>query len=103
MKIKKGDKVIVIAGKDRGKTGTVSKVLSAQSLIVIEGVNMVKKHRRATQRARKGQVIDKAMPLHISNVQIVDPKTGKGTRVKINRDKDGARERVTVKSGSTLS
>ncbi len=103
MKIKKGDKVIVIAGKDRGTTGTVSRVMPDKSLLLIEGVNVVKKHRRATQRARKGQIIDKTMPIHVSNVQIVDPKSGKGTRVKITRNADGARERVAVKSGSTLS
>lgn len=102
MKIKKGDKVVVIAGKDRGISGTVSRVIPAKDLILIEGVNVVKKHRRANQRSRKGQIIDKAMPIHVSNVQIADPKTGKPTRVKITRGKDGARTRVAVKSGTNL-
>ncbi len=102
MKIKKGDKVIVIAGKDRGQTGTIAQVIPAKSLVVIEGINLVKKHRRATQRSRKGQIIDKAMPIHISNVQLIDPKTGKGTRVRVTRGKDGVRTRVAAKSGSNI-
>lgn len=102
MKIKKGDKVIVIAGKDRGQSGTISRVIPGKSLVVIDGLNIVKKHRRANQRSRKGQIIDKAMPIHVSNVQLIDPKSGKGTRVKITRGKDGARTRVAVKSGSNL-
>jgi len=93
---------MVIAGKDRGTTGTIATVIRAKNLVVIEGVNVVKKHRRANQRSRKGQIIDKAMPIHASNVQLVDPKTGKPTRIKITRGKDGARTRVTQKSGSTL-
>jgi len=102
MKIKKGDKVVVIAGKDRGTSGTVSRVIRGKDLVLIEGVNIVKKHRRANQRSRKGQIIDKAMPIHVSNVQIADPKTGKPTRVKITRGKDGERTRVAVKSGTNL-
>lgn len=93
---------MVIAGKDRGTTGTIARVIPGKDLVVIEGVNVVKKHRRANQRSRKGQIIDKAMPIHASNVQIVDPKSGKPSRIKITRGKDGARTRVAVKSGSNL-
>lgn len=100
MKIKKGDKVIVIAGKDKGKTGTVLRAFPKTDQVVMEGINMVKKHRRAT-RGGKGQVIEKPLPLHISNVQIVDPKTQKPTRVRIERSKGYSR--VTTKSGSTLA
>lgn len=103
MKLKKGDKVIVIAGKSRGESGTIVHVLPKKDLVVIDGVNMVKKHRRANQRTRKGQIIDKVMPIHISNVMLADPKDGKPTRIKITRGKNGARERVAVKSGSKIA
>jgi large subunit ribosomal protein L24 len=102
MKIKKGDKVMVIAGKDRGTAGSVARVLPKDNLVLIEGVNMQKKHRRPTSRSRSGQVIDKAMPIHVSNVQLIDPKSGKPTRVGITREKDGTRTRVATKSGATL-
>lgn len=100
MKVKKGDKVIVIAGKSRGATGTIARALPRKNLVVVEGVNMVKKHRRANASSRSGQIVEKPMPIHISNVQLVDPKTGKPTRVRIER-KDGARVRI-AKSGTQL-
>lgn len=102
MKIKKGDKVVVIAGKSKGATGTVVRVLPKKNSVVIDGVNMVKKHRRATRTSGKGQIIDKVMPIHVSNVAIADPKDGKPSRIKITRGKDGSRQRVAVKSGSNL-
>lgn len=102
MKIKKGDKVIVIAGKSRGQTGTVMRAYPGKDTVLLEGLNLVKRHRRPTQQSRKGQIVDKPMPIHISNVQLVDPKTGKPTRIKIARGKDGARTRVAVKSGQEL-
>lgn len=102
MKLKKGDKVIVIAGKSKGETGTISRVFPKDDLVLIDGVNLVKRHRRRTQQARKGQIVDKPMPLHASNVMLADPKGGKPTRIKITRDKDGNRQRVAVKSGETL-
>lgn len=103
MKLKKGDKVVVIAGKSKGSTGTIVRAMPKENMILIEGVNLVKRHRRPTQASPKGQIIDKPMPLHISNVQLVDPKTGKPTRVKISKGKDGARERVAVKSGQKIA
>lgn len=102
MKIKKGDKVMVIAGKDRGQTGTIARVLPKENMVLIDGVNMHKKHRRPTARARSGQIIDKALPIHASNVMLLDPKSGKPTRVGITRGKDGARTRTARKSGATL-
>lgn len=103
MKIKKGDKVIVISGKDRGKTGTVSHAFPKESKVLIEGVNVKKKHQKPRGRnVRKGQILDKAYPLHVSNVMLVDPKDGKPTRIGIVR-KDGKRSRVTKKSNTTLS
>lgn len=102
MKLKKGDKVLVIAGKNRGDTGTISRVLPREDKVIIDGINIAKRHRKPTSQARSGQIVDKAMPIHVSNVQLVDPKTGKGTRVRIDK-KDGNRSRVAVKSGSKIA
>lgn len=103
MKIKKGDKVMVIAGKSKGQSGTVSAAIPAHSMVVVEGLNLSKKHLRKSQKNRTGQIVDRAMPLHVSNVQLIDPKSGKPTRVKIVRGKDGKRERVAVKSGEKFA
>lgn len=99
MKIKKGDKVLVIAGKERGKTGVVARAFPKKDQVLLEDLNLVKRHRRAA-RGGKGQIIEKPVPMHISNVQIVDPKTSKGTRIKIDRTKGYSR--VAVKSGAAL-
>ena len=79
MKIKKGDNVIVIAGKDKGKTGKVVKAIPADSKVLVEGINVLKRHRKARRSGEKGQVVEMAMPVHISNVAIV--VDGKATRV----------------------
>jgi large subunit ribosomal protein L24 len=102
MKLKKGDKVIVIAGKNRGESGTIVRAFPKENQILIDGINIVKRHRRATQQNQKGQIVEQSTPIHASNVQLIDPKTGKPTRIKIVRTKDGGRERVAVKSGETL-
>jgi len=101
MKIKKGDNIIVIAGKDKGKKGKVVRALPADSRVVVEGINMRKKHQRAGKGRQKGQIIDIAMPIHISNVMIEDPKTGKPTRVG-KRIAGGKRIRIAKKSGTEL-
>ena len=101
MKIKKGDNVIIIAGKDKGKKGKVVRALPADSKVVVEGINMRKKHQRAGKGRQKGQIIDIAMPIHISNVMIEDPKTGKPTRVG-KRIAGGKRIRIAKKSGTEL-
>ena len=101
MKIKKGDKVIVIAGKDKGKTGSVIKALPKDAAVVVESINMRKRHERARKSNQKGQIIDKAMPMSVSNVMLLDPKGGKRTRLRIER-KDGKRFRVAVKTGATI-
>lgn len=94
---------MVMAGKSRGTSGTVVRIITKKDQVVIDGVNMVKKHRKANQQSRKGQIIDKVMPIHVSNVMLMDPKDGKPTRIKITRGKDGARQRVAVKSGSAIA
>lgn len=102
MKLKKGDKVLVIAGKDKGETSTIVRVLPKKDLLVLDQVNMVKRHQRPSARNRKGQIIDKPMPIHASNVMLVDPKGSKPTRIKIVRTKEGLRTRVAIKSGEQL-
>ena len=101
MKLKKGDKVIVIAGKHRGETSNIVRVLTKKNMVLLDGLNIVKRHRRAGQPG-KGQIVEKPMPLHVSNVMLADPKTGKPTRIKIVRDEKGGRERVALKSGNTV-
>ncbi len=101
MKIKKGDTVVIIAGKDKGKTAKVVRALPRENKLLVEGVHVVKKHARRTSAARAGQIIEKTMPIHASNVQIADPKTGKPSRIRISKEKD-ARVRVAVKSGTNI-
>lgn len=93
---------MVIAGKAKGATGAISQVLNKTDKVIIDGVNMGKRHRKPTQQARSGQIIEKPMPIHISNVMIVDSKTGKPSRITIKRDEKGVRSRVAVKSGQTI-
>jgi large subunit ribosomal protein L24 len=101
MRIKKGDNVIVIAGKDKGKKGKIVNVLVDENKVVIEGINMMKKHQRPKKSGEKGSKIDIAMPMHASNVLIVDPKTNLGTR--IGKKKVGDKMvRITKKSNQEI-
>lgn len=102
MKIKKGDKVQIIAGKDKGKTGTVTRALPKENQVVLEGINVVKKHQRANRTRGKGQIIERAMPIHVSNVMLVDPKAGERTRVAVQKD-GGVYTRIAKKSGTKLN
>lgn len=81
MKIRKGDSIIVIAGKDRGKTGVVARAFPKKDMVVIAGVHTVKRHQKPRRQGQAGQVIEKVMPIHVSNVALKDPNTGKPTRV----------------------
>lgn len=102
MHIRKGDNVIVIAGKDKGKTGKVLRAFPADSLIVVEGVNVHKRHQRPRKAAQHGQVVDKTMPIHVSNAMVVDPKTNKQTRIG-RKDVKGKKTRIALKSGTELA
>ena len=86
MKIKKGDNVIIISGKDKGKSGIVSKAIPAEDMVVVDGVNIKRKHQKAGRSGQKGGIIEFSAPLHVSNVMIKDPKTGKPTRVGMKVD-----------------
>jgi len=101
-KIKKGDTVVVLAGKDKGKTGEVTSVMPKDSKVVVAGVNIAVRHRKASQGNPQGGLDRFEAPLHISNVALADPKTGKATRVRVET-KDGKKVRVAVKSGETIS
>mgnify|MGYP006119422573 CR=1 FL=1 len=100
-KIKKGDQVIVVTGRDKGKKGEVLEVLRSESRLRVQGINLVKRHRRATQ-TDTGGIISMEAPLHISNVAHIDPESGKATRVRIE-EKDGKKIRVARRSGKALA
>lgn len=100
-KLKLNDEVIILAGKDKGKTGKVKKINSKKQVVMVEGVNAVKKALRPTQENPTGGIVDIEAPVHISNVALVSPKTKKATRVKIET-RDGKQVRVAVKCGSVL-
>ena len=101
MKIKQGDKVVVIAGKDKGKEGKVIQTLKAQDKVIVEGVNIVKKHIKPNG-GQDGRIAEVEAPLHVSNVMIIDPKTKKGTKVGYTIDKNGKKIRVSRKSNEKL-
>jgi large subunit ribosomal protein L24 len=104
MKIRSEDKVIVISGKDKGKTGRVIRTDPRRDRVYVEGVNMVKRHQRPTPGRPNAPVgvIEKEAPLHVSNVAVVDPQENKPTRVGVRRDENGRRMRVTKRSGAEL-
>ncbi len=101
MNFKTGDKVVVITGKDKGKEGTITKTLRAENKVIVEGVNIVKKHVKP-QGNQPGSIVEVEAPIHASNVMIIDPKTKKGTRIGHEIDKKGKKIRVSKKSNSNL-
>ncbi len=101
MNIKKGDKVKVISGKDKGKEGVILRSLPSQQRVVVEGVAMVKKAMRPTQQNPQGGIITKEAPIHVSNVMLVCPKCNAATRVAIKRE-DGKKVRICKKCGAQI-
>jgi large subunit ribosomal protein L24 len=101
MKIKKGDTIIVISGKDKGKEGKIAEVLRTKNRVVVDGVNMMKRHKKSRTSAGKGEIVSFAAPLHASNVALKDPKTGKPTRVGYKVE-GGKKMRIAKKSGAAL-
>ncbi len=99
-KIKKGDKVIVLAGKDRGAEGEVVTVMPAENRVIVRGVNMIKKHQRQTQ-SEQGGIISREASIHVSNVALRDPSTGKPTRVGFKIE-DGKKTRIAKASGEVI-
>jgi len=103
MRIKKKDKVRVIAGNDKGKEGEVLKVFPRTNKIIVEKVNMIKRHQRASQQAPQGGIIEKEGPIDASNVMLICPNTGKATRIGKEVLSDGSRARISKQSGEMLN
>ena len=100
-KIRKGDKVVILSGKDKGRNGEVIKVNPEENTAIVRGINMVKRHQRQTQTQEAG-IISKEAPIHISNLGIADPKDGKPTRVGFRIGEGGKKVRVAKRSGDLI-
>ena len=102
MPITKGDTVRVMRGNDKGKEGKVLRVFPKTGRLTVEGINIVKRHRKARRAEEQSGIIDMPAPIHHSNVMLLDPKSGAPTRVRARLDDDGTKERISVKSGDAL-
>ncbi|UCI05837.1 50S ribosomal protein L24 [Mesorhizobium sp. B1-1-8] len=101
-KIRKGDKVVVLAGKDKGRSGEVLSVQPKEDTALVRGVNLIRRHQKQTQ-AQEGGIITKEAPIHLSNIALADPKDGKPTRVGFTTQKDGKKVRVAKRSGEVIN
>lgn len=101
MHVKKGDKVKVISGKDRGKEGTILKAYLKKDRVLVEGSNMIKKHAKPSQDNPQGGILNQEAAIHVSNVMLIDPKSGEPTRVGYE-DRDGKKIRIAKKSGEAI-
>ena len=101
-KIRKGDKVVVLAGRDKGRTGEVIEVRPGENRAVVRGVNMVKRHQKQSA-GQEGGIISKEAPIHLSNIAIADPKSGKPTRVGFRIEADGRKVRIAKRSGADIN
>ncbi|MCP3764452.1 50S ribosomal protein L24 [Domibacillus sp. A3M-37] len=101
MHVKKGDKVMVITGKDKGKTGVILAAFPKKDRVLVEGINIVKKHAKPSQLNPQGGILSQEAAIHVSNVMLLDPKTNEPTRVGY-KEVDGKKVRVAKKSGETL-
>ena len=100
--VRKGDTVIVVAGKERGKKGKVLRVIPEKGRVVVERLNLIKKHQKPTQKVRQGGIIEREGSIHLSNVMLVDPASDKPTRVGMKALSDGKKVRVARRSGEML-
>ena len=101
-KIRKGDKVVVLSGKDKGRTGEVLSVQPKEDKALVRGVNMIRRHQKQSQ-SEQGGIITKEAPIHLSNLAIADPKDGKPTRVGFQFQKDGTKVRIANRSGEVIN
>ena len=101
-KIKKGDRVVVLSGKDKGKQGEVTKAMPKDGKVIVSGVNIITRHRKPSQTNPQGGIERREAPLHVSKVALEDPKTGKPTRVRFE-DRDGKKVRDAVRSGELIN
>lgn len=102
MRITKGDTIRVMRGEDKGKEGKVIRVYRKTGRLTVEGVNIVKRHRKARTAEEQSGIVDFPAPIHVSNVMLLDPKTGEPTRVRARIDEDGTKERISAKSGDAI-
>ena len=102
MRITKGDTVRVMRGDDKGKEGKVTRVYPKTGRVMVDGVNIVKKHRKARRPEEQSGIIEMPAPIHVSNVMLLDPKKGAPTRVRARIDEDGTKERISAKSGDAI-
>ena len=102
MKLKKGDRVRVLSGKDVGKEGEITRVIPERNRVIVDGVNVAKRHQRATRATMQGGIIDKDMPIDVSNVAVLSPKDNKPTKVGYKFDKDGNKVRICRRTGAEL-
>ena len=101
-KIRKGDKVVVLSGKDKGRTGEVLRVMPKDDKALVRGVNQIRRHQKQSQ-TQEGGIITKEAPIHLSNIALADPKDGKPTRVGFKFEKDGKKVRFAKRSGETIN
>ncbi len=102
LRIKKNDTVMVIAGKDKGKTGRVMRIFPAELRAIVENINLVKKAKRRTQQDQKGGIIEIEAPIHLSNLMLIDKQDNTPTRFKVAVAKDGTKMRLSKKSGAAV-
>ncbi len=102
MRVKKGDTVILISGKDKGKTGKVLEVFPKEERLIIEGINMAKMHKKPTQKVKQGGIVNQEAPVHVSNVMFYDKKAGKGTRIGYKVLDNKEKVRVSRKTGEVI-
>ncbi|GAB3067367.1 50S ribosomal protein L24 [Salinicoccus sesuvii] len=102
MHVRSGDKVVVISGKDKGKEGTILKAIPAKNRVIVEGVNMMKKHLKPSQMNPEGGILETEAAIHVSNVMHVDPESGERTRIRQEVKEDGTKVRIAVKSGKEI-
>jgi large subunit ribosomal protein L24 len=102
LKIKKGDRVVILSGKDKGKSGEVTKSMPRDGKVIVSGVNIITRHRKASQANPQGGLERTEAPLHVSKVAVADPKTGKPTRVRFE-NRDGKKVRVAAASGELIN
>jgi large subunit ribosomal protein L24 len=102
MPVVRGDQVLVVRGDDKGKRGEVIRVFPKKGRVTVKGINIVKKHRKARSAEEQSGIIEMEAPIHVSNVMLIDPKSGEPTRTKMRIDEDGTKERISVKSGEAI-
>ena len=102
-RIKKGDDVIVLAGRERGKRGVVREVMPAKGKALVQDINISKRHMKPTGTARQAGIVDKEQPIHLSNLALVDPKTNQPTRVRVHKLANGNKVRIAIVSGEQMA